>query len=119
MEHVHSIIIIKKDDKYLNYYDEKWGIYLFPNIKGNDINIIKNKYNTDNVKLLFDKVHNNYSVSHSEIRTYHHYFYEVDAEVDGQYFSLDELLDNPNIKKYNEDIIRYIDSYYNSNSNKC
>ena len=119
MEHVHSIIIIKKDDKYLNYYDEKWGIYLFPNIKGNDINIIKNKYNTDNVKLLFDKVHDKYSVSYGEIRTYHHYFYEVDAEVDGQYFSLDELLDNPNIKKYNEDIIRYIDSYYNSNSNKC
>ncbi len=87
MEHIHSIIIIKKSDKYLNYYDEKWGIYLFPNI----------------------------------IRTYHHYFYEVDTEVDGEYFSLDELLENPNIKKYNEDIIRYIDSYYSasSNSNKC
>ena len=36
MEHVHSIILIKKGDKYLNYFDERWGMYLFPNIKGND-----------------------------------------------------------------------------------
>ena len=40
MEHVHSIILIKKGDKYLNYFDERWGMYLFPNIKGNDIEII-------------------------------------------------------------------------------
>ena len=32
--------------------------------KGNDIEAIKNKYNTQNVKLLFDKVHDKYSVSH-------------------------------------------------------
>ena len=34
MEHVHSIILIKRGDKYLNYFDERWGMYLFPNIKG-------------------------------------------------------------------------------------
>ena len=33
MEHVHSIILIKRGDKYLNYFDERWGMYLFPNIK--------------------------------------------------------------------------------------
>ena len=54
MEHVHSIILIKKGEKYLNYFDERWGMYLFPNIKGNNIEEIKAKYNTDYVKYLFD-----------------------------------------------------------------
>ena len=92
MEHVHSIILIKRGDKYLNYFDERWGMYLFPNIKGNDIEEIKNKYNTNNVKYLFDKVHEKYSIPNKETRTYHHYFYEVDKEIDGEYFSLNELL---------------------------
>ena len=45
MEHTHSIIIIKKGNKFLNYYDENWKMYLFPNFKGNNIEKIKNKYN--------------------------------------------------------------------------
>ena len=114
MEHVHSIIIIKKDNKFLNYYDERWEMYLFPNIKGNNIEEIKNKYNTENVRLLFDKVHEKYSVSHNEMRTYHHYFYQVDTDINGEYFSLKELLENPRVKKYNEDIINYINEYYNN-----
>lgn len=114
MEHVHSIIIIKKDNKFLNYYDEIWKMNLFPNIKGNNIEEIKNKYNTENVKLLFDKVHEKYSVSHNEMRTYHHYFYQVDTDINGEYFSLKELLENPKVKKYNEDIINYINEYYNN-----
>ena len=113
MEHVHSIIIIKKDNKFLNYYDERWEMYLFPNIKGNNIKEIKNKYNTDNVKLLFDRVHEKYSVSHDEVRTYHHYFYQVGTNINGEYFSLKELFENPKVKKYNEDIINYINEYYN------
>lgn len=113
MEHIHSIIIIKKGDKYLNYFDDRWGMYLFPNIKGNDIEIIKDMYGTDKVKFLFDKVHNKYSVSHDEIRTYHHYFYEVDTEVDGEYFMLGELLKDSKIKENNEDIIKYIEEFYN------
>ena len=68
MEHVHSIILIKRGDKYLNYFDERWGMYLFPNIKGNDIEEIKNKYNTNNVKYLFDKVHEKYSIPNKEKR---------------------------------------------------
>lgn len=114
MEHVHSIIIIKKDNKFLNYYDERWEMYLFPNIKGNNIEEIKNKYNTENVRLLFDKVHEKYSASHNEMRTYHHYFYQVDTDINGEYFSLKELLENPRVKKYNEDIINYINEYYNN-----
>ena len=114
MENIYSIIIIKKKDKYLNYFDDKWGMYLFPNIKGNNIKDIKDKYGTDNVKLLFDKVHDKYSVSHNKIRTYHHYFYEVDAEVDGEYFSLEELLKNPKVREYNKDIITFIQDYFDN-----
>ena len=112
MESVHSIIIIKKDNKFLNYFDERWGMYLFPNIKGNDINEIKEKYNTNKVKFLFDKVHDKYSVSHNEMRTYHHYFFEVDSDVNGEYFTLDELLENKKIKEHNSDIIEFIKEYY-------
>ena len=113
MDNIHSIIIIKKDNKFLNYYDERWDMYLFPNIKGNDIEEIKNKYNTNNVKYLFDKVHNKYSLSHNEERAYHHYFYEVDTDIDGDYFTLDELLEDSKVKEHNSDIINYIKEYYN------
>lgn len=113
MESIHSIIIVKKDNKYLNYFDERWGIYLFPNIKGNNIQEIKNKYQTDNVKFLFDKVHDKYSVSHKEVKTYHHYFFEVEKNIEGEYFSLNELLNDSKIKENNEDIIKFIDNYYN------
>ena len=93
MESIHSIILIKKDNKFLNYYDERWDMYLFPNIKGNDIEEIKEKYNTDNVKFLFDKVHDKYS--------------------EGKYFTLDELLEDPKVKENNSDIIGFIKEYYN------
>ena len=114
MEHVHSIIIIKKGNKFLNYYDENWKMYLFPNIKGNNIDKIKNKYGTDNVKFLFDKIHDKYSVSHDEIRTYQHYFYEIGGNIDikGEYFTLEELLNNKEVKENNSDIIGFIKEYY-------
>ena len=114
MEHVHSIILIKKGDKYLNYFDERWGMYLFPNIKGNDIEEIKNKYNTNNVKYLFDKVHEKYSIPNKEKRTYHHYFYEVDKDINGEYFSLNALLQKEKVKENNGDIIKFIEEFYNN-----
>ena len=112
METIHSIIIIKKGDKYLNYYDDRWDMYLFPNIKGNDIEEIKKKYNTDKVKFLFYMKHDKYSKSHKEMRTYNHYFYEVDADIPGEYFTLDELLNDPKVKESNSDIISFIKDYY-------
>lgn len=113
MKSIHSIIIIKQGNKFLNYYDERWKIFLFPNIKGNDTSKIKEIYNTDKVKFLFDKVHDKYSVSSGKIKTYHHYFYEVSTDVKGKYFSLEELLKDAKIKKYNGDIINFISDYYN------
>ena len=113
MESIHSIIVVRKNNKFLNYYDDRWGIYLFPNEKGNDIEEIKKKYDTNNVKFLFDKVHDKYSVSHKELRTYHHFFYEVNKDIDGEYFTLDELLSNQKIKENNGDVIEFIKEYYN------
>lgn len=118
MENIHSIIIIKKGDKFLNYYDKRWKMYLFPNIKGNDIEKIKEIYKTDDVKLLFDKTHDKYSVSHKKIRIYHHYFYEVKSNIkinDSKYFFLDELLKMEKENKYNSDIIKLIEDYYKNN----
>ena len=114
MEHVHSIILIKRGYKYLNYFDERWGMYLFPNIKGNDIEEIKNKYNTNNVKYLFDKVHEKYSIPNKEVKTYHHYFYEVDKDINGEYFSLNALLQKEKVKENNGDIIKFIEEFYNN-----
>ena len=113
MENIHSIILIKKDNKFLNYFDERWDMYLFPNIKGNNIDEIKEKYNTDRVRLLFDKKHNKYSVSHGENRSYHHYFYEVESDINGEYFTLDELLKDSKVKECNSDVIEFIREYYN------
>lgn len=120
MEHVHSIIIVKKDNKYLNIYDKRWDMLLFPNIKGNNIEdivkYIEENFGTsikrDNIKLLFDKVHEKYSVYHKEKRKYHHYFYEINADVEGNYYSLDELLSYEKVKMNNSDIIEYIENYY-------
>ena len=116
IEHIHSIIIIKKDDKFLNYYDERWDTYFFPNIKGNNIDEIKEQYNVNEVKLLFDKVHEKYSVPHNEVRTYHHYFYEIDSDVEGEYYTLDDLLTLKNVKENNNDIINFLQEYYKSNA---
>ena len=118
MENIHSIIIIKKDDKFLNYYDNRWKMYLFPSFEGNDINKIKDYYQTDNVNILFDKVHKKYSVPNKKIKTYHHYFYEVNKKVDGEYFTLEELLTLPNVEKYNSDIISFIEEYYANKKKK-
>ena len=120
MGHVHSIIIVKKDNKYLNIYDKRWDMLLFPNIKGNNIEdivkYIEENFGTsikrDNIKLLFDKVHEKYSVSQEENRIYHHYFYEINADVEGNYYSLDELLSYEKVKMNNSDIIGYIENYY-------
>ena len=113
MENIHSIIIIKKDNKFLNYFDKRWNIYLFPNFKGNNIDTIKDYYQTDKVEFLFDKVHEKYSVPNKKVKTYHHYFYEVKEKVEGEYFTLEELLNLPNVEKYNSDIISFIEEYYN------
>ena len=48
MEHISSTILIKKDNKYLDYYDERLNMYLFLNMKEND------KENILNSKLVYN-----------------------------------------------------------------
>lgn len=48
MEHISSIILIKKDNKYLDHYDERLNMYLFLNMKEND------KENILNSKLVYN-----------------------------------------------------------------
>ena len=67
MEHVHSIIIVKKEDKYLNYFDKRWGTYLFPNIKGNNIEEIRKMLFT-NKKVLVNDLSEQFDISRVTIR---------------------------------------------------
>ena len=48
---------------------------------------------------MFDKVHEKYSIPNKETRTYHHYFYEVDKDINGEYFSLNELLQKEKVNE--------------------
>lgn len=53
MEYIRSIILIKKDNKYLDYYDERLNMYLFLNMKENDMeNILNSKLVYNNNKFV-------------------------------------------------------------------
>ena len=120
---IHAIIIIKNKDKYLQYYDERWDSYLFPNMKlkkqFTDIDIIEYVENNLNKKVIdctFIKniIHSKYSVSHKEVREYNHYFYLVnidnyDFDDDYKFFSIDELKNNKRIMEVNSDIVSFIE----------
>ena len=120
---IHAIIIIKNKDKYLQYYDERWDSYLFPNMKlkeeFTDIDIIEYVENNLNKKVIdctFIKniIHSKYSVSHKEVREYNHYFYLVnidnyDFDNTYKFFSMDELKKNKRIMEVNSDIVSYIE----------
>lgn len=120
---IHAIIIIKNNDKYLQYYDNRWDSYLFPNMKlgetFTEIDItqyVENSLNKKVIDCTFIKniIHSKYSVSHKEMREYNHYFYLVnleDYEFDDNYifFSIEELKNNERIMKVNSDIVGFIE----------
>ena len=120
---IHGIIIIKNNDKYLQYYDKRWDSLLFLNMKLNkgftDIDIIDFVEKTLNKKVIncrFIKniIHSKYSVSHKEIREYNHYFYLVnldnyDFNDTYKFLSIDELKNNKRIMEVNSDIVSFIE----------
>ena len=132
MENKHAIIIIKnKNGEYLQYYDNKWDCYLFPNCEM-DYNLnIKNiektisGLNVDiiDISLKMDKVHTKFSQSAKINKEYHHYFYLVkinddknimvnkEVVINGvkyKWFSYKELLDDERIKEVNSDIVGFV-----------
>lgn len=135
MEHKHAIIIIKNDKSdYLQYFDDRWDSFLFPNCKLSDDNYSKlifdsliNKYQLPlkdvKVEYLMDKVHDKFSESAKQIKTYHHYFYEVHfaklpsnmssnkfilGDRQFAWFDVKDLENNKRIQQVNSDIVEFI-----------
>lgn len=123
----HTIIMIEKDKKYLQYYDERWNSLLFPNTKVIDgtkeeiIKECKKKYDLElsNLTLVFDHTHTKYSESHKEFRQYHHIFYEATLEKENpkyEYYTIEELEKNKRVMEVNKDIIDFIKERKKANS---
>lgn len=131
----HSIIVIKNDDnKYLQYFDERWNSYLFLNCKlpnGDDCNIVKKEISEAlNIKEQFIKVslvgnkrHEKFSESDKINKEYVHYFYKVDLdvelndnefEVNGvkyKWFEYSDLMKDERIQKVNSDIVQFVKEF--------
>ena len=125
MERNHAIIIIKNEEnKYLQYYDNRWESYLFPNCKINDktdYDKIKEeifgKYGIkiNNINYKMEKVHTKFSESDKIQKTYHHYFYKCKIEkefenrkIQFKWYSMEELLRDERIQMVNSDIVKYV-----------
>jgi len=130
----HAIIIIKnKENKYLQYYDERWQSYLFLNCKidgAEDIDIIqKNVEDTLGLKdikcnYLGMKKHTKFSESAQIEKEYEHYFYKIETtdELDNltdnyKWFSYDELKNDERIQKVNSDIVGFVKEFDNKENN--
>ena len=134
-EHKHTIIIIKNnEDKYLQYYDNRWNSFLFLNCKVDDnfqsqviIDYLKNSLkiseNNFECNYVMDKVHKKYSESAKKEKQYHHYFYNVNIKnmpnimkeehftidnIEYSWYSLEELESNKRIQEVNSDIVNFI-----------
>lgn len=123
----HAIIVIKDENKYLQYYDERWNSYLFPNCKvyedekSDVINYLKESFNLkeDNIECNYIgyKKHSKFSVSHNMEKEYEHYFYSVkfiNTKIDYskyKWFSYEELINDVRIMKVNSDIVNYIKEF--------
>lgn len=127
LEHKHTILIIKNKDKYLQYFDERWNSYLFLNTKVQGsvnekelIEFIEERFNIKNVTVeyKFDKVHSKYSPTANKEKTYHHYFYLVNAHlpeedftidnIDYKWLSMNYLETDKRIQEMNSDIVSFI-----------
>ena len=86
----HAIIVIKNNNRYLQYYDLRWDSYLFLNCKLLDNNMLEivsefvsKSLNIDKkyikVKYIDFKVHKKFSESAKVEKEYTHYFYQVEV----------------------------------------
>ena len=112
MERKHAIIIIKNEkNKYLQYYDNRWESYLFPNCKINDktdYDKIKEeifgkygiKINDINYKM--EKVHTKFSESDKIEKEFEN------RKIQFKWYSMEELLGDERIQMVNSDIVEYV-----------
>ncbi len=134
-EHTHAIIIIKNDKgEFLQYFDNRWNSFLFPNCKlihNNHSQIILDSliqkfnltFNNVNIKYVMDKIHEKHSESSGTIKQYHHYFYILDTptipnniahnnfvinNTQFAWYSLDRLQSDKRIQEVNSDIVDFI-----------
>lgn len=136
--HNHSIIAIKDSfskypNKFLLYYDSRWGCYLFINFKENINNEnfimsgLSNQLKIDpsniSVDYIAQDIHEKFSVSHQEKRIYNHRLYLVTIQkfpsqikndsfvIDGKcykWMSISEMEANPHIMKVNADVVHFV-----------
>lgn len=125
----HAIIIIRKDDKYLNYYDKRWECYLFPNCKIEEnikeyiSSILKIKEKEITAKFLKEITHRKFSESTKIEKEYTHSFYKIEIkdiknkfkdkeftieDTKYKWFTTKEFEENERIQKVNSDIIGYV-----------
>lgn len=131
----HSIIVIKKGDKYLQYFDKDWDSFLFPNCKmenedsiSNIKEYLKNLLELEDIQINYvgKKEHSKFSEKHKKVKQYEHYFYLVkinnlphyleknEFEINSnifKWFSYKELLTNERIQKVNSDIVDFIGEF--------
>ena len=143
-KHAHAIIIIKNEKgEYLQYFDDRWNSFLFPNCKlisNNHLDILKDSLKSkfhlhfDNLEIEYvtDKVHSKFSESARIEKEYHHYFYKVNAKLQQNlnskkfvventpyiWLSLSELETDKRIQQVNHDIVEYIKEIESVNNTK-
>lgn len=127
----HAIIIIKKTDEYLNYYDKRWNCYLFPNCKIEENTNIK-KYISDlleieetqiNMNFIKKIKHRKFSETSKKEKEYSHYFYRVEIKnikdkfkekeftikkIKYKWFNTRDFEEDERIQKVNNDIIGFV-----------
>ena len=133
-ERKHAIIIIQNTShEYLQYFDERWNSFLFPNCKLTDdgyekliIETVKNMLGQEvivSVNYIMDKVHTKFSESAKMEKEYHHYFYKANVtnmptssvnkifeinDIKFSWLSLKELENNKRIQEVNSDIVSFV-----------
>lgn len=127
--HTHQILVIKNQNKYLQYYDKDWNSYLFLNKKPDKIpyiddieTYINNMFNISDSKChyLGNILNKKLSIKYNKIREYQHFIYSVDSKqlnnkftstefklnnIKYKWFTLDELLSDARIQEVNSDIV--------------
>ena len=130
----HAIIVIKNNNRYLQYYDLRWDSYLFLNCKLLDNNMLEivtdfvsKSLNIDKkyikAKYIDFKIHKKFSESAKVEKEYTHYFYQVEVldnlpsndfiinNIQYKWFTYNELLNNKRIMTVNSDIVGFIKEF--------